>query len=90
MKSKILLYALALIVLATFHFAEAQEPKKVPRLGLFLAVSPSVISARVDAFRQRLRELGYLEGKNIAIDSRSAEGRLERLPPSRQSWSVPR
>jgi putative ABC transport system substrate-binding protein len=38
------------------------------------------VSARIDAFRQRLRELGYVEGKNIVIESRYAEGKLERLP----------
>ena len=60
--------------------AEAQQPKKVPRIGFLAAASPSAISARVEAFRQGLRELGYVEGKNIVIEWRSAEGKLDRLP----------
>ena len=80
MKAKILLYALPAFVLATIHLAGAQQPKKVPRIG-FLAVAPlSTFSARTEAFRQGLRELGYVEGKNIVIDWRSAEGQVDRLP----------
>ena len=59
--------------------AEAQQPKKVPRIGFLATVSPSTISDRVEAFRQGLRELGYVEGKNIVIEYRSAEGRVDRL-----------
>ena len=55
----------------------AQQPPRIPRIGI---LSPAVFSARVEAFRQRLRELGYVEGKNIVIQYRSAEGKLERLP----------
>src|SRR5437016_12709872 len=58
---------------------EAQQPKKVPRIGFLSATSPSAIAARVEAFRRGLRELGYTEGKNIVIEWRFAEGRLERL-----------
>src|SRR6185369_17118886 len=60
--------------------AEAQQPEKVPRIGILIAASTSFYSARVEALRQRLRELGYVEGKNIVIDYRFAEGKLERLP----------
>ena len=59
---------------------EAQQSKKTPRIGFLSAVSPSIISARVEAFRQGLRELGYVEGKNIFIEWRFAEGKLDRLP----------
>jgi putative ABC transport system substrate-binding protein len=59
---------------------EAQQPAKIPRIGFLSAVSPSTISARLDAFRQGLRELGYVEGKNIVIEWRSAEGKSDRLP----------
>ena len=59
--------------------AKAQQPTKVLRIGFLSAVSPSTISARTEAFRQGLRELGYIEGKNIAIESRYAEGKLDRL-----------
>ena len=60
--------------------AEAQQPKKVPRIGYLSGTSPSVNSARIEAFRQGLRELGYVEGKNIIIEWRYAEGKLDRLP----------
>jgi putative tryptophan/tyrosine transport system substrate-binding protein len=61
------------------YFAQAQQPTKVPRIG-FLGTSPSAIAARIEAFRQGLRELGYVEGKNLVIDWRYAEGKLDRLP----------
>ena len=60
--------------------AEAQQPKKVPRIGFLGASSASVLAARIEAFRQGLRDLGYVEGKNIVIEWRSAEGKLDRLP----------
>jgi len=68
------------VLIALCGSAEAQQPKKVPRIGFLSAVSPSTISARLDAFRQGLRELGYVEGKNIVIEWRSAEGKSDRLP----------
>ena len=60
--------------------AEAQQSSKIHRIGLLLAPSPSFYAARVEAFRQGLRELGYVEGKNISIEYRYAEGKLNRLP----------
>jgi putative ABC transport system substrate-binding protein len=60
--------------------AWAQQPTKVPRIGFLSATSPATISARTAAFRQGLRELGYLEGKNIVIEFRYAEGNVDRLP----------
>src|SRR5262245_58540873 len=80
MKAKILVYALSALILATIHLAEAQQPTKVPRIGFFSSISPSIFSDRVEAFRQGLRELGYVEGKNIVIEWRSAEGKADRLP----------
>ena len=68
------------VLIALCGSAEAQQPKKVPRIGFLSAVSPSTISARLDAFRQGLRELGYVQGKNIVIEWRSAEGKSDRLP----------
>jgi putative ABC transport system substrate-binding protein len=59
--------------------AAAQQAKKVPRIGFLSSVSPSTISARVDAFHQGLRELGYVEGKNMLIEYRYAEGKVDRL-----------
>jgi putative ABC transport system substrate-binding protein len=60
--------------------AQAQEPARIPRIGILSGSSASFFSARVEAFRQRLRELGYVEGKNILIEYRYAEGKREQLP----------
>jgi putative ABC transport system substrate-binding protein len=66
------------VLLLPVSAAEAQQPTKVPRIG-YLTVAPlSANVARVEAFRQGLRELGYVEGKNIVIEWRSGEGKLER------------
>ena len=56
--------------------ASAQQSEKIPRIGY---LSPSVIQPRDEAFRQRLQELGYIEGKTIIVERRSAEGKFERL-----------
>ncbi len=80
MNKKILVSMLAVVILAFVHPAEAQQPKKVPRIGFLFGSSLSANSARHEAFRQGLRELGYVEGKNIVIDWRSAEEKLDRLP----------
>jgi putative ABC transport system substrate-binding protein len=77
MKAKILVSAL---ILTTIHLAEAQQLTKVPRIGYLSGSSPSAIAARIELFRQGLRELGYVEGKNILIEWRFAEGKLDRLP----------
>jgi len=60
--------------------AEAQQPKKIPRVGFLSSLSPAIVSDRIAAFRQGLRELGYVEGRNIVIEWRYAEGKIERLP----------
>jgi putative ABC transport system substrate-binding protein len=60
--------------------AQAQQPAKAPRIGFLAAISPAAISARIEAFRQGLKELGYVEGKNIVIEWRSVEGKDDRLP----------
>ncbi len=60
--------------------AHAQQPAGMPRIGILVASSASSFQARVEAFRRRLRELGYVEGKNIVIEYRYAEGKLERPP----------
>ena len=58
----------------------AQQPGKVPRIGYLSSLSPSVTALWDQAFRQGLRDLGWVEGKNISIDYRYAEGRTDRLP----------
>jgi putative ABC transport system substrate-binding protein len=70
----------AVILLAVAVIAEAQQPAKIPRVGFLTASSLSVISARLDSFRQGLRDLGYAEGKNIVIEDRYAEEKIDRLP----------
>jgi putative tryptophan/tyrosine transport system substrate-binding protein len=67
------------MLLAVAVVAEAQQPKKVPRIGYLSNASASANSPRLEAFRQGLRELGYVEGKNIVIEARFAEGKLDRL-----------
>ena len=71
---------LATFFLTTAALAEAQQPTKIPRIGYLSGAFPSTNSARIEAFRQGLRELGYVEGKNIIIEYRYAEEKLERLP----------
>jgi putative ABC transport system substrate-binding protein len=60
--------------------AEAQQPKKVFRIGYLSALDPASESTRTEPFRLALRELGYIEGQNIAIEYRYAEGKRDRLP----------
>ena len=71
--------ALALALVSVPLCAEAQQAAKVSRIGFLSPRSPSD-AGRLAAFRQGLRELGYVEGRNIAIESRWAEGDYDRLP----------
>src|SRR5262250_2830484 len=70
----------AVLLLAVAVIAEAQQPKKVPRIGVLSAGSRSSASSRIEAFRQGLRDLGYIEGQNIIIEFRYAEGDAKRFP----------
>jgi putative ABC transport system substrate-binding protein len=72
MIKKIMLLALCSMLLASVHLAEAQERKKIPRIG-YLTVRPGP-SDREEAFRQGLRDVGYVEGQNITIEYRFANG----------------
>ena len=58
----------------------AQPPAKIPRIGMLLGGSPDWTAPSLEAFRQRLRELGYVEGHTLAIEYRFAEGKTEPLP----------
>ena len=80
MSGKIFVWLLATLLLTTVSPAEAQQPKKIPRIGFLIPGSHAAYSARTEAFRQGLRALGYGEGKNISIEYRFTEGRLERFP----------
>jgi putative ABC transport system substrate-binding protein len=70
----------AVVLLAVGVIAKAQQPKKVTRIGYLSSVNPATESARSEAIQLALRELGYIEGQNIAIDYRYAEGKFDRLP----------
>ena len=72
--------AVAAGALATPFAGEAQQAMKVARVGLLIPVSSVDARANVDAFRQGLRELGYIESQNVAIEPRYSDGRDERLP----------
>jgi len=74
------LFAIVVALTVCGARAEAQQPKKVPRIGYLDAVSLSASAGRIEAFRQGLRELGYIEGKNIVIEYRFAEGKLDQVP----------
>lgn len=74
-----LLLLCSLLLAPCFH-SQAQQPARIPRIGILVAYSPSLLSARLAALRQRLRALGYVEGNNIALELRSAEGEPDRLP----------
>jgi putative ABC transport system substrate-binding protein len=74
-----LLFALCFMLLARLP-ARAQQPKKIARVGYLAAVTASADAPRLEAFRQGLRELGYVEGQNIIIEYRHEGGGFERLP----------
>src|SRR5262249_61088898 len=65
--------------------AGAQQPNKIPRVGFVTAGSRSTIAARIAAFRQGLRELGYVEDKNVVIEWRFGQRKPDRLP-GRGAW----
>jgi putative ABC transport system substrate-binding protein len=72
------LFVAALLSIAPF--VEAQQPKQVPRIGHLSGSSPSSVAARIEAFRQGLHELSYVEGQNIVIEYGYADGKSNRLP----------
>src|SRR5438046_564840 len=78
-KAGVLSILFVAVLLAVAVIAEAQQPGKIPRIGHLNAPSLFALAGRTEAFRQGLRELGYLEGKNIVIEYRYAEGKLDRL-----------
>jgi putative ABC transport system substrate-binding protein len=80
MKKKITLLALGALLFALSFPADAQQPKKVPRIGYLSPTDPATESFRAEAIRLALRELGYIERQNIATEYRYAEGKLDRYP----------
>jgi len=77
-KGTLTLFISATLVLAPAYLAHAQKQASIPRIGVLLLGAPP--NANLDAFIQGLRELGYIEGKNILIEYRFAEGKADRLP----------
>jgi putative ABC transport system substrate-binding protein len=80
MIKKITSRALGAVLLALSFPAEAQQPSKVPKIGFLVVPSRAFFANRIELFRQGLRSLGYVEGKNIVIEYRYAEGNQGRLP----------
>ena len=78
-KAGVLSILFVVILLAVGVIAEAQQPKKVPRIGYLSNSNPATESTRAEAIRQALRERGYMEGQNIAIEYRYAEGKVDRF-----------
>jgi putative tryptophan/tyrosine transport system substrate-binding protein len=80
MTKQILGFVLSSMLFAIGGSAAAQQPARIHQIGILIRGSASLNSARVEALHQRLRELGYVEGKNIVIEYRYADGKRERLP----------
>ena len=80
MTKQILVWLLVIFFVANVSITQAQQAKGIPRLGYLTASSRAAASARIQAFQQGLRELGYVEGKSISIEWRFADGKLERMP----------
>ena len=80
MKAAVASIRIAVVLLALGVTAEAQQPKKVPRIGYLSTSDPATDSARFEGIRLALRELGYIEGQNIAIEYRYAEGKRRSVP----------
>ena len=80
MKKKITVLTLCAMLFSLCHPVWAQQPTKISRLGLLLTGTPSSSSGSLETFRNSLRKLGYIEGKNILIQYRYAEGNPDRLP----------
>src|SRR5215471_5517116 len=80
MSRKMIICLVAATLLSTASFAEAQQAKKVARIGFLDNSTASGSAVLVKAFRQELRKLGWIEGKNITIEYRFAEQTPERLP----------
>jgi hypothetical protein len=88
-QASILAAMLFTLLFTAFGSVQAQDNKKIPRVGFLSATSPTANSARIEAFRQGLRDLGYAERKNIIVEWRCADGKFDRPPQpcGRTGWS---
>ena len=80
MKKNILLFLMLNLAPAWLELADAQQPEKIWKVGVLASSSPSLNQARDEALRQGLSNRGYIEGENLIIGYRYAEGKIERLP----------
>src|SRR5262249_43915270 len=80
MNQKIFALALSALLFAISFSAAAQQPKKVFRIGYLSSTDPATDSGRSEPIRVALRELGYIEGQNVAFEYRYSYGKLDRLP----------
>jgi putative ABC transport system substrate-binding protein len=80
MTKKFLIWSLATVFLITVSLARAQQPKKVPRIGVIDPTNSSTAVHRMNALQLGLRELGYVDGTNISIEYRYSDGKTDRLP----------
>src|SRR5689334_16663414 len=79
MNRKLFCLTLCALLFALCVFAQAQPQEKVPKVG-WLALRPTSSAAGIELFRREIGKLGYIEGKNIVIEYRSADNRIDRLP----------
>jgi putative ABC transport system substrate-binding protein len=80
MRIKVIGFTLSALLFALCPRAEAQQSIKVPRIGYVAPLSPASESTRIEPFKQGLRDLGYIEGTNILVDLRYAEGKPNHIP----------
>lgn len=80
MKKNILLFLILNLALGWLELADAQQPGKIWKVGVLASSSPSLNEARDEALRQGLKSRGYIEGQNLVIEYKYAEGKIERLP----------
>src|SRR5882724_1776092 len=80
MSGKIFVWLLTTVLLSIAPPSEAQQPKKIPRIGYLSSQEPARESTRAEGIRLALRERGYIEGQNIATEYRYAEGKPDRYP----------
>ena len=73
-------WLLILLTVASVHLAEAQQPTKIPRIGVLAAATPATAAHLVEAFKQGLHEHGYVEGQNVALELRFGDGKAEQFP----------
>jgi putative ABC transport system substrate-binding protein len=80
MVGRIFVWLLTTALLTTGSAAQAQQQTTIPRIEFLITSSPASIAPRMDAFQRGLREVGYVEGKNIVIERRHANGKADQLP----------